>query len=83
MEAKRLIALQGGEIYNFCFIWETKKMFHRYVRPVGYGLVVVGTISLLFSAFELFAGRDSLFAVAKSAVFVLIGVWVIRSSVKA
>ena len=60
-----------------------EKMFHRYVRPVGYGLVVVGTFSLLFSAFELFAGRDSLFAVAKSAVFVLIGIWVIWSSVKA
>ncbi|MEW5700210.1 hypothetical protein [Pseudomonas synxantha] len=57
-------------------------MFHRYVRPVGYWLVVVGTISLLFSAFELFAGRDSLFAVAKSAAFVLVGVWVIKSSVK-
>ncbi len=58
-------------------------MFPKYVRPVGYGLVVVGTISLLFSAFELFAGRDSLFAVAKSAVFVLVGVWIIKSAVKA
>ena len=72
----------GGKIYTFCFFREMKEMFHRYVRPVGYGLVVVGTISLLLSAFELFAGRDSLFAVAKSAAFVLVGVWVIKSSVK-
>lgn len=57
-------------------------MFPKYVRPVGYGLVVVGTIKLLFSAFELFAGRDSLFAVAKSAVFVLVGVWLIKSTAK-
>ncbi len=56
-------------------------MFPKCVRPVGYGLVVIGTISLLFSAVELFAGRDSLFAVAKSAVFVLVGIWVIRSSI--
>jgi len=57
-------------------------MFQKYLRPVGYGLAIVGTFSLLFSAFELFAGRDSLFAVAKSAVFVVIGVLLIRNSVK-
>ena len=79
---QRLIALRGEEIYTFIFDQRDEKMFHRYVRPVGYGLVVVGTISLLLSAFELFAGRDSLFAVAKSAVFVLVGVWVIKNSVK-
>ncbi|AYF48998.1 hypothetical protein DXV65_15905 [Pseudomonas fluorescens] len=73
----------GGKIYTFCFFREMKEMFHRYVRPVGYGLAIVGTFSLLFSAFELFAGRDTLFAVAKSAVFVALGIWVIKNSVKA
>lgn len=75
-------SITGRGNLQFLFNHGEEEMFPKYVRPVGYGLVVVGTISLLFSAFELFAGRDSLFAVAKSAVFVLVGVWIIKSAVK-
>ena len=76
-------SVTGRGNLQFLFNHGEEEMFPKYVRPVGYGLVVVGTISLLFSAFELFAGRDSLFAVAKSAVFVALGIWVIKNSVKA
>ncbi|WP_447801228.1 hypothetical protein [Pseudomonas kilonensis] len=76
-------SVSGWGNLQFLFYHGDEQMFSKDVRPVGYGLVVVGTISLLFWAFELFAGRDSLFAVAKSAVFVLVGVWIIKSAVKA
>ncbi len=58
-------------------------MFHRSMRPVGYGLAVVGTVALLISAVELIVGKDALFSAAKSAVFILIGVLLIRKSTKA
>lgn len=58
-------------------------MFHRSMRPVGYGLAVVGTVALLISAVELIVGKDALFSAAKSAVFILIGVLLIRRSTKA
>lgn len=58
-------------------------MFHSFMRPIGYGLAIVGTFALLFSAVELLAGRDALFSAAKSAVFILIGVLLIRNSTKA
>ena len=58
-------------------------MFHRAMRPVGYGLAIVGIFALLFSAVELFVGKDALFSAAKSAVFILIGVLLIKHSTRA
>jgi hypothetical protein len=53
------------------------------MRPVGYGLAIVGIFALLFSAVELFIGKDALFSAAKSAVLILIGVLLIKHSTKA
>jgi len=53
------------------------------MRPVGYGLAIVGIFALLFSAVELFVGKDALFSAAKSAVFILIGVLLIKHSTRA
>lgn len=58
-------------------------MFDRAMRPVGYGLAIVGIIALPISAVELFIGKDVLFSVAKSAVFILIGVLLVKHSTKA
>lgn len=78
----KLIALQVTETHNFSFSGK-RKMFDRAMRPVGYGLAIVGIIALPISAVELFIGKDVLFSVAKSAVFILIGVLLVKHSTKA
>ena len=78
----KIDSVAGRENSQFQFFQGAEKMFHRSMRPVGYGLAIVGTFALLFSAVELFVGRDALFSAAKSAVFILIGIVLIRNSTK-
>jgi hypothetical protein len=79
----KIDSVAGRENSQFQFFQGGEKMFHRSMRPVGYGLAVVGTVALLISAVELIVGKDALFSAAKSAVFILIGVLLIRKSTKA